>query len=594
MKNSRSLNNIKLLIILFCLLFTFGSQSEEEPADIWNVEVEQETKKKSENKIKLEEKDISQNSIYKMQSENVDELIIEENKTLTSDEIKIVGLYDPAENGLDINMWSNSNGEQILNLLNKIQAIKLSSDAKEILNISLLTNSYFPQQNISNEKFLELKLDWLIKNGDFQLMEDYLIKNQSINRNEKLVIFMVDEYLSRSELEKSCELFTKIQEVINNSYLSKFNIYCLINSNRKEEAQLQFDIKKELGFKEDFFEKKFSYLMGYNEEIDQTISEKSILEFHLSHRTNPEFKFEPNESTAKSIWRYLSTSNLLESIEDIDLEDQKKIFTIEKATHERNYNEKELYDLYKRFQFNINQLLTVKQSYKLLSNVEARALVYQGILITNEIEAKIELTKILKDLFIKDSIQNAFKDELSKILKEIDIYEIPSNYTSFYNEFVNREKEKDNLNKIKINNKIIHQSKLLNYFIKDVTKKNIEEDLNDLLKKIKKDKKYYISTKDIILIESLKSDGVKVLKKYEDLYEIDNSNMPNDIQFLIDNDETGLVLLRLVEVIGQDEIVSIGSETLYFIISALNQLDIDPLRNKILLKVLPLKVKKYN
>ena len=70
--------------------------------------------------------------------------------------------------------------------------------------------------------------------------------------------------------------------------------------------------------------------------------------------------------------------------------------------------------------------------------------------------------------------------------------------------------------------------------------------------------------------------------------------MPNDIQFLIDNDETGLVLLRLVEVIGQDEIVSIGSETLYFIISALNQLDIDPLRNKILLKVLPLKVKKYN
>ena len=273
---------------------------------------------------------------------------------------------------------------------------------------------------------------------------------------------------------------------------------------------------------------------------------------------------------------------------------QNKIFTIEKATHERNYREKELYDLYKRFQFNINQLLTIKQSYKLLSNVEARALVYQGILITNEIESKIELTKILKDLFIKDGIQNAFKDELSKILNEIDIYEVPSNYTSFYSEFVNKEKEKDILNKTKINNKIIHQSKLLNYFIKNETKENIEKDLNDLLKKIKKDKKYYISTKDIILIESLKSDGVQVLKKYEDFYQIDDSNMPADIQFLIDNDEIGLVLLRLVEVIGQDAIQDIGSETLYFIISALNQLDIDPLRNKILLKVLPLKVKKYN
>jgi biotin operon repressor len=134
----------------------------------------------------------------------------------------------------------------------------------------------------------------------------------------------------------------------------------------------------------------------------------------------------------------------------------------------------------------------------------------------------------------------------------------------------------------------------LNYFTENITKENIEKDLNDLLKKIKKDKKYYISTKDIILIESLKSDGVQVLKKYEDFYQIDDSNMPADIQFLIDNDEIGLVLLRLVEVIGQDEIQNIGSETLYFIISALNQLDIDPLRNKILLKVLPLKVKKYN
>ena len=182
--------------------------------------------------------------------------------------------------------------------------------------------------------------------------------------------------------------------------------------------------------------------MGYIEEIDQEISEKSILDFHLSHKTNPEFKFVPNETTSKNIWRYLSTSDLLESIENIDLEDLNKISLIEKATHEKNYAEKELYDLYKKFQFNINQLLSVKQSYKLLSNVEGRALVYQGILITNEIEPKIELTKVLKDLFIKDGIENAFKDELAKILSSIDIYEVPSNYTSFYNEFANKEKEK--------------------------------------------------------------------------------------------------------------------------------------------------------
>jgi len=593
MKILKLLNKKNLSIILsFFFLFSLKVYSNE-PVDIWNIEPKK-IITESPTKEKTEEKTISTNSIYEMQSEKKKNFEIQEDETLLSKKIEITGLYDPVENGLTIDMWSNSNGAQILDLLNKIQRIKLSNDAKEILKISLLTNSYFPKQNISNEQFLELKLSWLIKNGDFQLMEDYLMKNPNVNKNEKLIIFLVDEYLSRSELEKSCEIISNIKEVIDNNYLSKFNIYCLINANKKEEAQLQFDVIKESGFDDNFFNKKFNYLMGYNEEIDQEIFEKSILDFHLSHKTNPNFKFEPNKSTSKNIWRYLSTSNLLEGIENIDLEDLDRIFIIEKATHERNYTEKELYDLYKKFQFNINQLLSVKQSYKLLSNVEARALVYQGILITSEIEPKIELTKILKDLFIKDGIQNAFKDELSKILKEIDIYEVPSNYTSFYNEFVYKEKEQESLTKIKINNKIIHQSKLLNYFTEDITTENIEKDLNDLLKKIKKDKKYYISTKDIILIESLKSDGVQVLKKYEDFYQIDDSNMPTDIQFLIDNNEIGLVLLRLVEVIGQDEIQDIGSETLYFIISALNQLDIDPLRNKILLKVLPLKVKKYN
>ena len=325
-----------------------------------------------------------------MNSLENDKFDIQEDETLLSKTIKIAGLYDPKQNGLTIDMWSNSDGKEILNLLNDIQKIKLSNDAKEILNISLLTNSYFPQQNITSEEFFKLKSDWLIKNGDLKMMQDYLIKNQNINENIRLTKFLVDEYLSMSELEKSCDVFSKINEIINDDYLSKFNIYCLFNNNERETAQLQFDLKKELGFKDNFFEKKFNYLMEYDVTVDQEISEKSILDFHLSHRTNPEFKFEPDESTSKYIWRYLSASNLLDNIENVDLEDQNKIILIEKATHERNYSEKELYNLYKRFLFNINQLLSVKQSYKLLSNVEARALLYQGILINTEAETKLK------------------------------------------------------------------------------------------------------------------------------------------------------------------------------------------------------------
>ena len=587
MKILKLLNKKYLLIILtFFFLFISKLYSEEEPIDIWNIDLKKSIDQSTDKEIIKE--NISTNSIYKMNSLKEDEFDIQEDETLLSKTIKIAGLYDPEENGLTIDMWSNSDGKEILNLLNDIQKIKLSNDAKEILNISLLTNSYFPQQNITNEQFFKLKSDWLIKNGDLKMMQDYLIKNQNINENIRLIKFLVDEYLSMSELEKSCDVFSKINEIINDDYLAKFNIYCLINNNEREMAQLQFDLEKELGFEDNFFEKKFNYLMEYDVVVDQEISEKSILDFHLSHRTNPEFKFEPNESTSKYIWRYLSTSNLLDNIENVDLEDQNKIILIEKATHEGNYTERELYNLYKRFLFNINQLLNVKQSYKLLSNVEARALLYQGILINSEAESKLELTKILKESFIKEGIENAFKDELIKILKEINIDKIPSNYTYFYNEYINEEDE--NLTKIKINNKIIHQSKLINYFRSDVTKENVEKDLNDLLKKVKKDKEYYISMKDIILIESLRYDGINISKKYNKLYKVADYNMPNDIQVLINNNESGVVLLRLVEVIGQDRLKDIGSETLYFIISALNQLNMDPLRNKILLKVLPLKV----
>ena len=59
---------------------------------------------------------------------------------------------------------------------------------------------------------------------------------------------------------------------------------------------------------------------------------------------------------------------------------------------------------------------------------------------------------------------------------------------------------------------------------------------------------------------------------------------------MINNNETGLVLLRIAEVIGQDRIERIDEDTIYFIITALNKLDIDWIRNKIILKVLPLKV----
>ncbi len=585
MKILKLLNKTNFSIAIFFFFIFTNNSFANEPVDIWNVESQNNTEESTVINNENSEND-SEEIIDESQNQNI--LAIEEDETLLSKNIKIAGLYDPSENDLNINLWSNSDGNKILDIYKRIEKIKLSSDAKEILNTLFLTNSYFPQKNITEDKFIKLKVDLLIRNNETKLIEDYVVKNKGFDENIKLIRFVVNEHLSNANLEKSCEILSKVEKNVEDNYLTKFNIYCLINQNKKEEAQLLFDIKKELGFKDKFFENIFNYLMGYSDNFENKISEKSILNFHLSHRVNSDFKFEPTESTSKIIWRYLSTSNLLENLTNVDLEDKNKISLIEKATHEGNFREKDLFDLYKRFQFNINQLLSVKQSHKLLSNTEARALIYQGILITNEIDLKLELTKLLKNLFLKDNIANAFKSELVNILKELNKDDIPLNYLSFYNNFLkNDESDKT---KIKVNNKILHKSKLLNHFRAEVPLKKTQKDLNDLLRKIKKNKSYFFSTKDIIVVESLKSDGIKVLKKYENLYEKDDSNMPQDIQNFIDKNDTGMTLLRIVEIIGQDELKDIGSETLYFIVSALNQLNIDKLRNKILLKVLPLKV----
>ena len=413
-------------------------------------------------------------------------------------------------------------------------------------------------------------------------------KNNSLEEGSGLVRYYLDYYLSRSDLGKACDIFNKINFEINDDYISKFKIYCFINSNQNEEAQLHFDLLKEYGFSDIFFEKKFAYLVGYDETISKEISEKSLLDFHLSHRTDLDFKFEPKINTPKLIWKYLSYSNLLENIDSIDLEDKEKLLAVEMATHENNYKEDELFALYERFKFNINQLLTVEESYKLLPSSESRALVYQGILITKETSEKIKLIKLLKDLFIKDEVSEAFNYKLVEFLDGIDETEIPSNYAVFYNSYKKASILKNK--KIKFNNKIIHQSKILDHFKEESNLKNVEKDLENLLKKIKKDKKYFFSTKDIIMLESLKSDGIKFPKKYENIYEVKDPNIPYDIQILINKEESGLALLRLVQIIGEDKVIDVGPDTLYFIVSVLNQLNLDKIRNKILLKVLPLKV----
>ena len=573
-----------IFIFLFSYFLIISTSFANETVDIWNLE----NNKKNNEIIKKKEdlnKNNNQTSINNLNSTNL--ISVEQDEKFNKDENNLVGLYDPDENDLTIDMWERSDGDKITQIVEKIHKLNLSYDAKNIYNKLILTNSFPPNRNINTQDFINLKINWLIKNNDLELIKEFLVKNDYENYNLSLIKYYLNQNLSLAKIEKSCELFSFIKNLPKDNYITKFQIYCLINENKKEIAQLQYDLLKESGYEDEFFDNIFNFLIGYSENIEVDISEKSLLEFHLTYLANENFSFEPSKKTKKIIWQYLSSNNLLTKANDVDLDDREKIRSFENATNNGSYKESDLLDLYTRFQFNIYQLVSVFDAYKLLPSYEARALLYQAFLVSKEPQNQMLLLELLKKEFDDDNLNNAFDKELIKLIGNINKDDLTNQALDFYNIQIARVKDENQ--KIKYNNKILHQSRLINYFDGKISKDKVEKDLNKRFKKLKKNKKYYFSTKDNIVIESLISDGIEIPEKYESILDLDKSNIPTDIEVMINDGETAMILLRLVEIIGEDDLKNLGTETLYFIISTLNKLNIDKIRNDIILQVIPVK-----
>ena len=128
-----------------------------------------------------------------------------------------------------------------------------------------------------------------------------------MERIPKAIKFLINEYLSSSDIKSACEKINFIDPKVKNNYLDKFIIYCLINNDRKEEAQLIFDLLKERGIKINFLKIKLIFYLGITEKTNQKILDNNLLNFYFSYITNNNFEYKPNEKTNKYIWRYLSS-----------------------------------------------------------------------------------------------------------------------------------------------------------------------------------------------------------------------------------------------------------------------------------------------
>ena len=102
--------------------------------------------------------------------------------------------------------------------------------------------------------------------------------------------------------------------------------------------------------------------------------------------------------------------------------------TYEKAAAEGSFESEEIFNIYLSILFNVNQLINANEVYKNLPSYKARALIYQSILLADDIEKKLYFTFLLKDLFKKDKLNKAYSEEMTNILRSIDPNEIPDDY----------------------------------------------------------------------------------------------------------------------------------------------------------------------
>jgi hypothetical protein len=175
---------------------------------------------------------------------------------------------------------------------------------------------------------------------------------------------------------------------------------------------------------------------------------------------------------------------------------------------------------------------------------------------------------------------------LANILKSIDPNEIPEDYK----ELVAQNQNINLTKKIKFDNDILHRSKVIKHFLDNNTKlSRTEKDFKTVYKKIKKNKKYFISIMDIIVLESLATDGIS-LPDDLDYTEISSQlTVPENLQNLASQNQIGLIMLKIVEIIGEDNISDLDPETLYFLNKILNDLNLKKIRNSILSEALPAK-----
>mgnify|MGYP006082838787 CR=1 FL=1 len=566
---------------LLIVLTFFSPLKSEDKIDIWK-------NNKNKKQIIKNKDTINKKNSQKLKSitslDSIQNIKIEDEPLSKNIEEKVFGIYDPAENNFDLNMWSSTKSEDFKASLKRIEKIKLSKTASQILEKILLSFSYAPE-GMKELEFADIKINWLINNHRSDLIEKFLKQNKEFKSKSRAVQYLVDENIEKANLKEGCKKIKFIDTTIKDAYLEKFKIYCLVLDNKKPEAQLLLNLLREQKQSDKFYDDKINFLLGVTDKTTSKINESNLLNFYLSSITAKEFNFKPNKNTKKSIWRYLNASNLIK-LEDAS--DKERLKELELAASQGQLDSDTIFKIYQRVPFNLNELINAKNTYQNLTGSDARSLIYQKYLLSENNESKIEYLFLLEDLFKKEKLLKIYSKFFSDRIEEIGINNIPERYQEAAQSRIITDVELL-LGKVKYDDKILHQSKIIKYYIGEENKKKIQKDIDKIFKKISKNRKYFYSAKDLALADSLIKDGFTLPSNFDYEGLSKKYDIPQNLIKLIDNNQTAFLALKVVEIIGEDEPSQLDPETIYFITNLLNKMNLIKIRNVVFNSALPLR-----
>ena len=554
----------------------------EEKIDIWKNDKTDNLPAENDKKL---DNSKNTNSINKLNIEIQKDFRIEENTLKPDENIKVYGIYDPADFDFNLNMWSTTKAEDVLASLKRIKKIKLSRTSNEILENILLSFSY-PPKGMDNKDFVNLRINWLIENDRSDLIENFLKQNNEFDNKSKAVQYLVNQKISQANIKEGCENISFIDSSIKDSYLEKFKIYCLVFNNKNSQAQLLLDLLREQKQSDKFFDDKINYLLGISDKTSNKINEKNLLNFYLSSITVKDFKYTPSKKTKKEIWRYLNAANLIKLD---DVKNKQKLKELEIAANQGQVDPELIFSFYKQIEFNLNTLVNAKNLFQTLDETDARSLIYQKYLLSEEEKTKINYLFLLEDLFKKSDLQSIYSKFLSDELMKIGLDNIPENFKEIAKQKIFKSEEQK-IGKIKYNDKVLHQSKIIKYYLENEEAKKIQKDIDKIFKRISKNRKYFYSAKDLALADALIKDGFNLPSNFNQKELVSRYEVPKNLLQLIEKKQNAFLALRIVEIIGEDEPYQLDSETIYFITNLLNEMNLIQIRNKILISALPQRV----